>query len=73
MAQTTVQKILAKAVGRTEVKVGEVLDTYILRRGIMQGNHSYSTAIGLVKSLITMGLIVSVNSISRRLSEVSLW
>lgn len=55
------------------LRVSEVLDTYVLRRGILQGNHSYSTAIGMTKSVITMGLIVIVNRLSRRLSEVSLW
>lgn len=55
------------------VRVSEVLDTYVLHRGILQGNHSYSTAVGMTKSVITMALIIIVNRISRRTMEVSLW
>ncbi|MEN6312808.1 MAG: ABC transporter permease subunit [Clostridiaceae bacterium] len=53
--------------------VAEILDTYVLKLGLLDGQFSYSTAIGLFKSLISMILIVTVNAISRKLSEVSLW
>lgn len=53
--------------------VAEILDTYVLRLGLLDGQFSYSTAIGLFKSLISMVLIVTVNAISRKISEVSLW
>jgi len=53
--------------------VSEVLDTYVLKKGIRQGEFSYSTAIGLFKSVISMFLIITVNNVSRRLTEVSLW
>jgi len=53
--------------------VAEILDTYVLKLGLLDGQFSYSTAIGLFKSLISMILIITVNAISRKLSEVSLW
>lgn len=53
--------------------VAEILDTYVLKLGLLDGQFSYSTAIGLFKSLISMILIVTVNAISKKLSEVSLW
>lgn len=53
--------------------VSEVLETYVLKTGIQQGQFGYSTAIGLFKSLISMILIVIVNNVSKRVSEVSLW
>lgn len=53
--------------------VAEILDTYVLKIGLLDGQFSYSTAIGLFKSLISMILIVTVNAISKKLSEVSLW
>ena len=55
------------------LQVSEVLDTYVLKKGIQQGNFSYSTAVGVFKSLISMILIIIVNNVSRRVSEVSLW
>ncbi|WP_274363166.1 ABC transporter permease [Paenibacillus thermotolerans] len=53
--------------------VSEILDTYVLKTGLQQGQFAYSTAIGLFKSIISLLLIVIVNNISRRISEVSLW
>lgn len=53
--------------------LSEVLDTYVLKRGLQQGQFAYSTAVGIFRSVISMVLIVTVNGISRRTSEVSLW
>lgn len=55
------------------LRVSEVLDTYVLKRGIQQGEFAYATAIGLFKSFISMIIIITVNNISRRLTEISLW
>lgn len=53
--------------------LSEVLDTYVLKRGLQQGQFSYSTAVGIFRSVISMILIVSVNAMSRKFSDVSLW
>jgi len=55
------------------LSVSEILDTYVLKTGIQQGQFAYSTAIGLFKSVISLLLIVAVNNISKRLSGTSLW
>ena len=55
------------------LNVSEILDTYVLKTGIQQGQFAYSTAIGLFKSAISLILIVFVNNVSRKLSETSLW
>ncbi|NLG24468.1 MAG: sugar ABC transporter permease [Clostridiales bacterium] len=55
------------------MQIAEVLDTYVLKRGLQQGQFAYATAIGLFKAAISTALIVLVNNITRRLSEVSLW
>lgn len=55
------------------LSVSEILDTYVLKTGILEGQFSYSTAIGFFKSIISMILIVTVNWISRKLSDISLW
>ena len=33
-------------------EMGEVFDTYVYERGILQGNFSYSTAVNLFKSTV---------------------
>lgn len=53
--------------------LSEILDTYVLKRGLQQGQFSYSTAVGIFRSAVSMILIVTVNGISRRLSDISLW
>ena len=53
--------------------LSEILDTYVLKRGLQQGQFSYSTAVGIFRSVVSMILIVTVNGISRRLSDISLW
>lgn len=51
----------------------DVISTYIYRRGILNADFSYSTAIGLFNSLINFTMLVLFNRISRSISEISLW
>ena len=53
--------------------LAEVIDTYVIRTGLTSGSHSYATAIGLMKSVITLMLVVTVNKVSDKLSGVSLF
>ena len=58
------------------LSTSEVISTYVYKIGFEAGgvtDFSYSTAIGLFNSLINMALIVTVNFISRRMGETSLW
>ncbi|SFS52084.1 sugar ABC transporter permease [Paenibacillus sp. BC26] len=51
----------------------DIIDTYVYRSGIQEADFSFSTAVGLFSSIINFALLVSVNSISKRLSKTSLW
>lgn len=51
----------------------DVISTYLYRVGLQSSNFSYATAIGLFESLIGLILVFSVNAISRRLTQRSLW
>ena len=53
--------------------VAEVLDTYVLQRGLKMNQFGYATAIGLFSSVISLILVVVTNYISRKTTEVSLW
>ena len=53
--------------------VGDVLSTYIYRVGIQNLQFSLTTAIGLFQSVIGFGLVVLVNKIARKYSDVSMW
>ena len=51
----------------------EIISTYVYKVGLENGDYSFSTAVGLFNSVVNFILIISVNAITRRLSETSLW
>jgi putative aldouronate transport system permease protein len=53
--------------------VGDVFDTYTYRQGILSGQLSYSTAVGLFKSLIGLVLVVGADRIAKRLGHEGLY
>jgi len=53
--------------------VSEVISTYVYKIGIMSNQISYSSAIGLFNTLINFVFLVTVNFISKKTSDISLW
>ena len=53
--------------------VSEVISTYTYRLGILNGQFSYTTAIGLFNNIINAAILVAVNQLSRSLGDTSLW
>lgn len=53
--------------------VAEVFDTYVYRVGIQQGQFSYSTAIGLFKSVIGLILVVIANTVAKKIGEEGIY
>lgn len=51
----------------------DVISTYVYRLGIVDGNYSYSTAVGLFNSVVGLILISIANLVSSKLSDTSLW
>ncbi|MFC5469121.1 ABC transporter permease [Cohnella suwonensis] len=54
-------------------EVADVLDTYVLRNGLQQGYFGMATAVGLVSSVIGLLLVVTTNSISKKINGEGLW
>jgi putative aldouronate transport system permease protein len=52
--------------------VSDIFDTYVFRRGIQQGNHSFTTAVGLFNSVVSLILIVGADRFSKRIGEEGL-
>lgn len=50
-------------------EVGEVFDTYVYTVAIQQGDYSYSTAVGLFKSLVGAILVIAANYGARKAGE----
>lgn len=55
------------------IQSSEILSTYVYKVGLINNQFSFSTAIGLVNSLVNFGMLVLVNTISKRLTQNSLW
>lgn len=55
------------------LEVSEIISTYVYKIGIIGSEFSYSSAIGLFNSLINLVLVVTVNYISKKYVETSLW
>lgn len=55
--------------------VGDILDTYTYRQGLLNKNYSYSTAAGLFQNVIGFALVVISNFFVSRISdgEASIW
>jgi putative aldouronate transport system permease protein len=51
----------------------EVISTYVYKVGLVNDDFGFSTAVGIFNSVINFVLLVTMNRVSRRLSEVALW
>jgi putative aldouronate transport system permease protein len=54
-------------------EVGEVFDTYVYRVGLQQGQFSYSTAVGLFKSVVGLILVLIANKIAKMFGEEGIY
>jgi len=51
----------------------DVISTFIYRKGLLELDYGYATAVGFFNSVINLILLVMANTISRRITESSLW
>lgn len=53
--------------------VSDIIDTYVYREGLINANYSFSTAIGLLKSVIAMILMMGSNYIAKLFDQEGIW
>ncbi|WP_123043352.1 ABC transporter permease [Cohnella candidum] len=51
----------------------DVISTFVYTTGVLQGEYSYTAAIGLFNSVINLILLLLVNRFARKTAETSLW
>jgi putative aldouronate transport system permease protein len=51
----------------------DVISTFVYRTGILGADYSFSAAVGLFNSIINFALLFSVNELSKRMQQSSLW
>ena len=54
-------------------EVGDIIDTYVYRIGLVEFDYSYSTAIGLFKNVLGLLMLLFTNAIVNRFSEYGVW
>ncbi|SEO53272.1 sugar ABC transporter permease [Paenibacillus sp. OV219] len=55
------------------MQLSDILDTYIIRVGLKNGQFGYATAVGMIQGIIGLILVVFANRLSRKVSDTSLW
>jgi putative aldouronate transport system permease protein len=54
-------------------ETSDVLNTYVYRKGLLENNYSYATAVGLFQGVVGFVLVYAANLFSRKVSDTSLW
>lgn len=54
------------------LEASDIIQTYVYRSGLMEGQYSFSSAVGLFNSVINLILLLTVNQIARKFSSTSL-
>lgn len=51
----------------------DVIQTFVYRRGLLEGDYGYSTAVGMFNSVVNLIILCSANAVARKYSETSLF
>lgn len=56
---------------QTDLNLGasEIISTYVYKKGLLDGDYGFSTAVGLFNTVINVVLLVSMNAIVKRMNE----
>jgi len=53
--------------------VGDIIDTYVYRIGLLEAQYEIATAVGLFKGVVGLVMIVTANYVLRRMGQRSIW
>ena len=51
----------------------QIISTYVYERGLLSGDYSYSAAVGLFVNVINLAMLLTVNKISKKVTETGLF
>lgn len=72
MMNIGVEKILLLYLPTT-YETSDVISSYVYRRGLLEMQYSFTTAVGLFNSIINFTLLIAMNKLSKKATESSLW
>ncbi len=55
------------------MELADILDTYIIRVGLQNGQYGYATAVGLMQGIIGLILVVTANRASKKFFDELIW
>lgn len=55
------------------IRASEIISTYVYKVGLKQSNYSFSTAIGLMNTVVSLILVSAANFTAKRLTGSSMW
>lgn len=54
-------------------ETADVISTYVYRKGLLEFNYSYSTAVNLFNSVVNFIMLIAANQICKKTTEYALW
>jgi putative aldouronate transport system permease protein len=54
-------------------EVGDIIDTWVFRRGLEQLDFSVATAVGFFKSVIGFVLVIGANRLAKKVGGSGIW
>lgn len=57
----------------SNAETSDVISSFVYRRGILEANFSYSTAVDFFNAFISFGLVILTNWVSKRKTDYGLW
>ncbi len=54
-------------------EVADTISTYVYRYGLVEGNYSFSSAVGIFNSIVSLIMVSAANYISSKVTKVGLW
>ena len=54
-------------------ETADVISTYVYRRGLLDGDYSYSAAVGMFNSIFNFIFLMSANTLSKKATGCGLW
>lgn len=55
------------------LEVSEILPTYVYKKGLLDGDYSFASAMGLFNNVVNLSLLTLANVIARRGTRSSIW
>ena len=55
------------------MSVADVISTYTYRKGLIDLNWSFSSAVGLFNSVVNLVFLTATNAIAKKFNDTSLW